>query len=227
MALPLAACALILLFGLIPGVAPAAGPWWDFLLATGYCSLCLLGWLGWDSESPARQPRLRLHRNAALLAASLAGLHTIGLLLLDETVLEYLLPTAPYYMLAGSIALLALLIVTVSSLNAPRRYLYTSFPGFRFWHRTLFLVILGTSLWHVLGTEFILAECWQVAPVALAAGGLPAIAYLARRFDLPLPRGPEPGDGAAADRQVVLALPLLLAMCLAFAWLKEFGCATC
>ena len=58
---------------MLDGIAPAGGFVWDFLNGLGFGALAGLVYLGWDSESPARQPRLRLHSSFALSAVALAG----------------------------------------------------------------------------------------------------------------------------------------------------------
>jgi hypothetical protein len=219
------------LTGLVVGLAPAGGPsagvCWDLLLATGYMGLVLLAVLGWDSEVPVNRPRLRLHRNLAILATGLVAVHAIGFPLLDPILIEYLKPTAPLYMLVGIGAAVALLAVTVSSLPGPRNAIYRTFPRFRSWHRLLFGIILGGSVWHTLGTGFTLAYPWQLGMVGLLAGLAPGMAYLARRADRPLYLTPPPGSERAADAQSVLAAAVAIGFCLAWSAVKWSLCATC
>ena len=172
---------LVLVIGLAAGALPSGGFWWDLLAALGYCTFTLIAFMGWDSESPAGGRRVRLHRNLAILAALIATAHAAGYLLLDATVVEYLKPSAPNYMLIGIVAWLLLLAITYSSLPGPRKRHYPAFSAFRSWHRVLYLLLLATSAWHTFATDFSLANVWQVSLVGLLLIGAPLLGYLARR----------------------------------------------
>ena len=220
-------CALVLGTVLLPDGLPTAGFWWDFLIASGFCSLAIIAFLGWDSETPASNPRLRLHRNLGILASTLLVVHSIGYLLIDSTVIEYLLPSAPGYMLAGLGALLSLLVVTISSFPGPRKKFYGHFARFRSWHRALFSIILVGSLWHVAGTDFSLDSRWQLAVVGLLLAALPGAAYLSRRAGRPLPLSQPPATTLAADLSTAIAGLLMLVLSAGFAAVKVFACDPC
>lgn len=227
MPLLLVFCALILAVGLLPRGLPSAGPGWDFLAATGYCGLAVVAYLGWDSESPAANPRLRLHRNLGVLASVLVSIHTFGYLLLDPTLIEYLKPTAPAYMLLGLAAGTALLVITVSSFPGPRRSLYRDFSTFRTWHRVLFVILIAGSLWHLLGTDFYLTGVWQWGS-ALAVLGMPPLgAYLARRARWQLPMSRPPVSTAAADLSAIRGGGAMLGLSALWAAIRLGACATC
>jgi len=215
-------CALILIVGVLPGGGVSAGFWWDALLGAGYCSLAILAFLGWDSESPATHPRIRLHRNLALLAAGFATIHTLGFLLLDETLIEYLLPSAPAYMLMGMVAFLCLLAATISSLPVVRRKFYRNFGSFRSWHRGLFALVLIASIWHLVGTDFTLRGTWQLASAGLLLGFLPALAYALRRAARPLPLSGIPERTKSVDVQSVITGLLIVLFCFLYALTKYF-----
>jgi DMSO/TMAO reductase YedYZ heme-binding membrane subunit len=170
---------------------------------------------------------LRLHRNLAIIAALLVVTHTAGFLLLDNLLIEYLLPTTPVYMLVGIIAFLALLAVTVSSLPGPRRKFYGGFNQFRRWHRALFIVVLAGSLWHTIGTDYTLGNTAQIVVVAVAAGLLPALAYFGRRQERAIPRTAQPASDMAADLQAWLGGATIVLLSFSYALIKEFLCATC
>jgi len=209
---------------LAAGGLPSGGFWWDFLAALGYCAFALIAFMGWDSESPGRNPRLRQHRNLAVLATVVALAHSIGYLLQDSTLLEYLMPAAPAYMLLGILALLLLIGTTYSSLPGPRQRTYPAFSAFRRWHRALFLLLLLTTGWHVFGTEFSLSHPWQVAILVALLGGAPLLAYLARRFNRTTFLPPGPADAQAADLHPLLSGLAMLMLSASFAGLKVFAC---
>ena len=223
----LAFCLLVLIVGLLPDGLPSAGFWWDFLTAAGYCGLVVIAFLGWDSESPATNPRLRLHRNLAVASLLLCIVHSLGYLILDPTLTEYLLPAAPAYMLAGIVAFLSLLLVTTTSFPTPRRRLYPSFSTFRSGHRILFLVILAGSVWHTVGTDFSLTAFWQTVAIGILLGLLPAIAYVARRIRRQPPMTRVPFSTSRADRASLYAGVTLLSFCAGYAWIKALACDGC
>ena len=218
---------LVLAVCLAAGALPSAGFWWDFLAGLGYCAFALVAFMGWESESPARNPRLRMHRNLALLATLIAALHAVGYLIIDPIVVEHFLPTAPAFMLLGLLAFALLVATTYSSLPKPRQRTYRGFAAFRAWHRALYLLLLAATGWHVFGTQFSISSVWQLVPMVVLLTGAPLAAYLARRqgsFRL-LTRAPASEE--AADLHPLLCGLSMLALSAAFAGLKAVSCATC
>ena len=187
----------------------------------------LIAFMGWDSESPVRAPRLRLHRNLAILAAVVATAHALGYLIIDATVVEYLLPAAPNYMLLGIFAWVLLTATTYSSLPGPRQRTYPAFSSFRSWHRMLYLLLLATSAWHVLATDFSLPSFWQVALLSALLIGAPLIAYLSRRAGATTPVTNAPAGDKAADLHPTLCGLAMIALSGSFAGIKVLACATC
>ena len=108
------------------------------------------------SASPARQPGLDAHSDLAVWICLFAALHAVGLLVAEPTLLEYLKPGAPAYMVAGVLALVVLLMLTAASYPSPRRRIWRSWPAFRSWHRWLWFGLLVAIAWHVLGAGFYL-----------------------------------------------------------------------
>lgn len=227
MAVLIAFAGLVLAIALAAGARPVAGFWWDALAAVGFCAAAVIAFLGWDSESPAGNPRLRLHRNLAFVAAGLVTGHAIGYLVLDRTVLEYLLPAAPAYMLAGIGAWIVLVGMTVTALPGVRMRSYSGFGAFRRWHRGLFLILIATTGWHVLGTGFSLDRRWQQVLIGLCLGAIPLLAYWRRRRRRPLPLSPGPAHTDAADASTIIVCLVLAGFSAAFAAIKLAACATC
>lgn len=191
---------------LVPGGLPVAGWGWDALNGLGLAGIVLLAVIGWTSESPARPPRLRLHQALAVVVTALVTLHAAGFLLADPLTLEYLKPTAPVYMLIGVLAYLLLLALTITSFPGPRRSLYRRFQHFRRWHLGLSLGVLGTALWHVLGTDFLYRDSFRAAVLLLVAAALPSFAVLRRRRGVRLRIG---RDRTATVRWLVAAIVIL------------------
>ncbi len=139
---------------------PAAGGWlWDFGNGLGFVALAFILVL---SLEPGRS---RLHRPLAWLAVSAAVVHGGYLLVLDATLLEYLKPTMPPYMVAGLLALVLLALSTLASGKVRRRI----FPGqraFRRLHWTLSAIVIAGAGYHVAGSAFYINEGHQIALVA-------------------------------------------------------------
>ncbi len=218
---------LVLAVALAARALPSGGFWWDFLAALGYCALTLIAFMGWDSESPVRTPRLRLHRNLAFLATVVTTAHALGYLILDQTVLEYLKPSAPNYMLLGILAWLLLIATTYTSLPVPRKQTYPDFSSFRGWHRILYLALLSMAAWHTFATDFSLSNHWQVITLLLLLVGAPLIAYLSRRAGAAPPVSDAPDGDRQADLHPTFCGFAMLLLSVSFAGLKAVACETC
>jgi DMSO/TMAO reductase YedYZ heme-binding membrane subunit len=212
-----ALCCILLLFAitLFPDALPAAGNIWDWLGGIGLVAMGFLLSLCWEAESPARQPRLNVHRNLAMAALTLSTLHGVGYLVTDPISIEYLKPTAPLHMLIGIIGFMLLLLLTLTSLAGPRRRLYAGFRSFRRWHIWMSIAVVATAFWHVLGTGYLINGVPRTGLFTLFALAAPAIAYLLRRQGIPTAISSAPVSPAAADREVALIMLIgLLLSCL-------------
>jgi hypothetical protein len=193
--------AILLLVCLLPGLLPAAGFTWDWLGGIGFAALAVLVGLALEAESPARQPRLFAHRNIAVVATVLVWLHALGYLALDPVSIEYLLPKAPGYMLVGLVSGIVLLGLTATAFPTIRRYCYASFGSFRRWHLALSVATLAGSVWHIIGTQFIVTGAFRLTLFSALVIGLPAFAYQHRRAGKP---AFAPSGAATASRDYVL-----------------------
>lgn len=226
--LPLLALA-ILGLALLPDRYPAGGFLWDWLNGLGFAALAVIVFLGWDSRSPARQPRLRLHSHIATLGCVLVVAHAVGFLIADPLLLEYVKPKAPASMLAGLVAALAMVAVTVTSYPGYRLRCYRTFARFRWWHRLAAIGLLGLSLWHIVGAGYSVGpgpgsdRTWLVRLALLVplAALAPLIAFHRRRNGRTVPVGPAPADSAAADRHTAIVAVGLMLLSVVWAVLKN------
>lgn len=214
---------------LLPDRYPASGFVWDWLNGLGFAALAILVFLGWDSESPARQPRLRLHSHVATVGCVLVGAHVTGFLIADPLLLEYLKPKAPAPMLAGLVAALVMVALTVSSYPKYRLRCYRTFTRFRWWHRLAGVALLALSLWHVVGAGYSVGPgpgsggAWIVRVVLLAPlmVVVPLTAFRWRRNGRSVPVGPPPAGADDADRQTGVVALLLVLLPVAWAAFKN------
>ena len=167
-ALTLVLLALTWLHGRVGG-----GYAWDALNALGFVALAAFAAL--HLEGLRSTPRstaqlregLRAHANLAYAALALVAVHAVGLLLYDPTLVVYVEPGAPLYMIVGIVAAL-LAGVVVWSARLPRRlHLHGSARRFRRVHRVLAGALLGASAWHVVGSGFYLDQ-WLTRGAAIA-----------------------------------------------------------
>ena len=202
-----------------PGVDGA----WDFLMAVGLVAtgglaiLPLLSARWWAGRH--RDPGLlrlvqRLHRQLSYLMAAFVAAHVLGVLVLEPRTFDYLLPTAPAYMVAGLAALLLLLVLVVTSQGGlKRRWPQASWRG---WHATFSIVGLGALAWHLVGSGFWFVGAgpwWALAWLLGVPTGL-ALYWRGRRT-LAAPGG-RSGSARRSSPHLLAALALLLV--LACAW---------
>ncbi len=205
---------------MLDGIAPGGGFVWDFLNGLGFGALAGLVYLGWDSESPARQPRLRLHSSLALGAVALAAAHAAGLIVADPLVLEYLKLKAPWYMHAGLVAFICMVVLSLTSFPPVRRRVFARFAQFRLWHRVLAAAALGLAAWHVLGAAFYASASDERRWLAVLLLAVPAAAFVWRRAGGRFPRQAGVASSRQADRDAVLGTAAAIAAACLYAALK-------
>lgn len=200
-------------------------PWWDYCMglgvaATGALALMpLLSARWWAPQYRSTElSRLvqHLHRRLSYLLLVLLAAHVVGLVVLEPRVLDYLLPTAPGYMLAG---LLALLLICTLVLTARfRARLAWANPGWRRWHAGMSAASICFTGWHLWGAAYYFAT-----PAALIAGGwllcVPLACSLAwHRWPPSRGAAPRPFAGSGTRGILVLLTCASLAGAAWFAW---------
>jgi DMSO/TMAO reductase YedYZ heme-binding membrane subunit len=178
----LAPVALVLL---TPRPAPL-GFTWDLANGAGYLSLalCLLLFVyaGRARTFPRYSGRFfaNLHRDLGYCALGLALAHA-GLLLLREPLLvEHLKPTAPLHMLSGTLALLLMTLLVLSSLPRIRRRLWPDYHRFRHLHAVVSVCVAALTLYHVVESGYYLNHPWKVG-LLVAVSAVLLVAYGLRR----------------------------------------------
>jgi len=207
----------------------AVDRWWDAAMGTGLAAtgaLALLPLLSarWWAAQTRDADRLRvvqgLHRQLSYLLLVLLLAHVLGLVLLEARVVDYLLPTAPAYMLAGLLALLLVVALVLTSLGRVRRR--WPHPGWRRWHAAMSALAVALTGWHLWGSAY-----WVATPAALfVAGwllGVPTLLSLAwhhrppTRLAADAPH-PHPARRAVGTRLVWSLCVLIVVAVVAFAW---------
>ena len=140
---------------------------------------------------------LARHETLGVIALGLAALHILAAITADHTVIEYVKWTSPLYQLAGILAFVLLILLTVTSLESRRRRLWRSHRNFQATH-----IVVGCLLIALVAAHVITANRYtggygrRIAFVAVAAGG---IALLLRRRRA---AKAEPHEGTPAHRTV-------------------------
>jgi DMSO/TMAO reductase YedYZ heme-binding membrane subunit len=178
--------ALLILLIVPPAMAGFAGLGWEAAQWAGYAgALACIALAGSPlrprNAAPPTLVSLRLHTLVGWLAFAAVGLHIVGLLLADRTVVEFLKPTAPLYQLAGIVATLALLMLAATGGAAARRRLWKSHRGFQATHVTLSAVLALLIAVHVIVTARYLGDPARRALFAAAAIGALLMLLRARR----------------------------------------------
>ncbi len=138
---------------------PGTGFTWDFSVALGFAALSLLGSMfvltarfQWMAPAFGIDIVYYFHRWVAVLAFGLVLIHPALLIGIEPLLVEYLKPGAPWYMLAGAGASIALAALVVSSLWRKRLRLH--YDAWRRWHALLAVLAVGLAIAHVIGVDY-------------------------------------------------------------------------
>lgn len=167
----------------VPLAAPAAARAWDLGNLAGLAALlaCLLLvlWPVRPRSPPApRTLALRRHRDLGLAALGLGLGHALVLWWSEPQLWLHLLPSAPVYMLAGTLALLLLAYLALGGVWPLRRRLAPA--TFQIRHLVAALLFVVLAVGHALGARRYLAVP-AALPLALGAGALSFAVLLRRR----------------------------------------------
>ncbi len=165
----------LLILTWIPPLPMGSGKTIAALDLAGYgAALCLLHLFLFPLRKRLSMPggpvALSLHHRISDCGLVLTVAHTAGYLVMQPLTLDYLLPTAPIYMLAGLLALILYVVLTVTSLHGPRRRLFASSPWFQAIHIILGTLLLVAVVLHLVGSSLFLNTTWKQAIFGLFAG---------------------------------------------------------
>jgi len=152
---------LILALLFVAPAAPQNGLLWDALMAVGMLAAGLLVaipfisprlWLRYSGNPRALRTLLSLHADISYAAIGLTLIHTIGLVVAEPTLIEYLKLSAPWSMLAALVSLLVLVLLVVTSWY--RIAMKIRYRNWRLWHVAMSLVAIGLMAFHVVDAGF-------------------------------------------------------------------------
>jgi hypothetical protein len=210
-------------------VASQNGWWWDFLMGAGMLAAGMMiavpliaprVWVFYGGNARALRLLLHLHRDVTYVVLTLVLVHIVGLVIIDEAIVEYLKLSAPWSMLAAITSSVLLLVLTVTSLY--RTELSLRYRTWRVWHVGMSVAAVALMAVHVVDAGFYVNSPIKkavfialVAGPSLASFGISAWYRLARRtaygthktaLSLPLAR--------AFSARLVVLLTILWLFCL-------------
>jgi len=163
---------------------PGTGFAWDFSIALGFSALSLLGSMfvltarfQWLAPAFGIDIVYYFHRWVAVLAFGLMLAHPLLLIGVEPLLVEYLKPGAPWHMLAGAAASVALVALVVSSVW--RRRLQLHYDAWRRLHAALAMLVVGLAIAHVIGVDYYIGTPGKRALwTALAVSWLALLMYV-------------------------------------------------
>lgn len=168
--------------------------YWDAANALGLLAFALLLYLYFDTGSGHRQ---QIHKWLSYLGGVALLAHVALLWIPDPTIWNYLSFAAPWYMLAGLLSLGLVVLITLISTPAKRRFWHGDYRRFQALHEWLALAVIATALWHMIASGFYLSTLESALLICLCV----AIWALKRADRLPSP------TGSFATTWGVLAIP--------------------
>ncbi len=149
---------------------------WDFSIALGFCALSVMGSMflltarfRWTASAFGIDIVYYFHRWIALIVFGFVLAHPLILIGVEPLVLEYLKPDAPWHMLAGVAAWLALVLLVVLSIG--RKLIRLHYDAWRRVHAGLAVLAVGLAVAHVLGVNYYAGdpgkrELWMIMAVS-------------------------------------------------------------
>lgn len=154
---------LTLLLGTVP---PGTTFGWDFAVALGFSALSIMGSMflltarfQWTTRAFGIDIIYYFHRWIALVAFALLLAHPVILIGVEPLLLEYLRPGAPWHMLMGVAALLAITMLVVTALG--RKLLRIHYDAWRRLHAFLAVAAIVLAVFHVVGVGYYVEAPWK------------------------------------------------------------------
>jgi len=153
----------MLLLGKVP---PGTVFGWDFAVALGFAALAIMFTMflltarfRWITRAFGIDIIYYFHRWIALVAFVLLLAHPVILVGMEPLLLEYLKPDAPWHMLAGNVALVAMILLIVTSVW--RKTLRLHYDAWRFLHAVFAVLAVGLAMVHIAGVNYYVETPWK------------------------------------------------------------------
>jgi len=180
----LATFSAVFLLTFIASPTMGAGWFWDAGNAIGFAAFAGLLYL---TITSSRRLDVRKHQVLGNAVLMVAAAHVFWFLLGDGAVVEFLKVGAPDYMWHGVVAFLLLGVLIIVALVPDRFRIYRDYPAFKYWHRVLAIITIGTATYHIVVSNFYLGTWYQALLfVLLAIGAAFGRQYWIRFGQLPI-----------------------------------------
>jgi predicted ferric reductase len=153
----------VLLLGKVP---PGTKFGWDFAVALGFSALAIMFTMflltarfKWTTRAFGIDIIYYFHRWIALVAFVLLLAHPLVLIGMEPLLLEYLKPDAPWHMVAGNVALLAVILLVLTSVW--RKPLHLHYDVWRFLHAVFAVTAVGLAMVHIAGVNYYVEAPWK------------------------------------------------------------------
>jgi len=166
-----------------------AGWFWDTGNGFGFAAFAGLLYL---TVTSSRRLDVRAHQVLGYGVLIVAVAHVFWFMLGDAAVVEFMKVGAPDYMWHGIVAILLLGLLITVALTPDRFRLHRDYPAFKYWHRFLAIVTIGTATYHIVVSNFYLGIWYQ----GLLFAGLAVAVAFGRSYWMRLGRLPLAHIGA-------------------------------
>jgi len=153
----------VLLLGKVP---PGTVFGWDFAVALGFSALAIMFTMflltarfKWTMSAFGIDIIYYFHRWIALVAFALLLAHPLILIGMEPLLLEYLKPDAPWHMVAGNVALVAVILLVVTSVW--RKTLRLEYDAWRFLHAVFAILAVAMAMVHIVGVNYYIDAPWK------------------------------------------------------------------
>ena len=148
--------------------APAMGGgwYWDAGNALGFAAFAGLLYL---TITSSRRLDVRAHQVLGYGVLFVTTAHVFWFMLGDAAVIEFMKFGAPDYMWHGIVSFLLLGVLITVALVPDRFRVHSDYPAFKYWHRLLAIITIGTATYHIVASHFYLGTWYQGALFALLA----------------------------------------------------------
>jgi len=161
-----------------------AGWFWDAGNGLGFAAFAGLLYL---TITSSRRLDVRAHQVLGYGVLFVAVAHVFWFMLGDGAVVEFMKPGAPDYMWHGIVSFLLLGILITVALVPDRFRVHKDYPAFKYWHRVVAIVTIGTATYHIVVSDFYLDAWYQgLLFILLAAAVAFGRTYWIRLGQLPI-----------------------------------------
>ncbi len=182
----LATFAAVFLLTFLATPTMGAGWFWDVGNGLGFAAYAGLVYL---TITSVRRLDVRAHQVLGYGVLFVAVAHAFWFMLGDGAVVEFMKLGAPDYMWHGIVSFLLLGILITVALVPDRFRVHRDYPAFKYWHRVIAVITIGTATYHITVSNFYLGTWYQgvlfaVLAIAVAFGR----AYWIKLGQLPIAR---------------------------------------